>query len=627
MSRFRIAVFAIVLLCLAALSHAQPADRPLANWSAPSSWTPAAVGHAATSSAKTRSATTQGDLTNPLPFIAVTPCRLIDTRHGPLDIPASPARGTYTTGETRTYDFSKSTTCTGLPTDVGAWSLMFQYTTSAVSGGPASFLTAWPAGTTMPSPESTLLGYSDRWSANSAIIPGGGTDSSISVYAQHGGDVIIDINGYYSESPASGEGFNLYTNTAGYAIAAVNNDSVCLGICGIFGASYSTQPRASAVGGQIYSTAMDSAGVYGEDNTGIVTTATDWYSAGVRGEGQNGVVGITSTTGGFGVIGESEDTSGNEQAYGVLGTGTYGVTGYSYGTANGIAAVFGWMWGSYEAEGLPTFAPTGVLGESSEYGVLGASNFRGTEGVAYTTSGTLSGWGVLGYITGSTTFGVYGVAGTSGDSNWGGYFNGALGASGTKSFVEPHPTEAGTVIRYVALEGPEAGTYFRGKGQFVGRSAVINVPESFRLVTDPEGLTIQVTPIGELATVAVVSIGLDRIVLKSSDDVAFFYTVNGVRHTFKDFQVMVQSGEFTPESADATIPDYLSAEQKRYLVQNGTYNADGTVNTQTAARLGWTKVWQDRADAVKVKAEKAAATPHLGQGQGQGQKGQSSQQP
>ena len=506
---------------------------------------------------------------------------------------------------------------------------MFQYTTSAVSGGPASFLTAWPAGTTMPSPESTLLGYADRWSANSAIIPGGGTDSSISVYAQHGGDVIIDINGYYSESPASGEGFNLYTNTAGYAIAAVNNDSVCLGICGIFGASYSTQPRASAVGGQIYSTAMDSAGVYGEDNTGIVTTATDWYSAGVRGEGQNGVVGITSTAFGFGVMGESEDASGNRQSYGVLGNGTSGVTGDSYGTTYGAAGVFGVMQGEFVAEGLPTYVPAGVLGEAWSYGVLGAANARGVMGFAYTEAGTSAGLGVLGYNGDSTTCGVWGGAGTSGTTNWAGFFAGDLGASGAKPFVEPHPTEAGTVIRYVALEGPEAGTYFRGKGQFVGRSAVIDVPESFRLVTDPEGLTIQVTPIGDFASVAVVSIGLDRIVLKSSADVAFFYTVNGVRHAFKDWQVMVQSGEFDPEAADATIPDYLSAEQKRYLVQNGTYNADGTVNTQTAARLGWTKVWQERADAIKVKAEKAAATPHLGQGQGQnqGQKVQSSQQP
>lgn len=30
-----------------------------------------------------------------------------------------------------------------------------------------------------------------------------------------------------------------------------------------------------------------------------------------------------------------------------------------------------------------------------------------------------------------------------------------------KNFVEPHPTDASQVIRYVSLEGPEAGTSMR----------------------------------------------------------------------------------------------------------------------------------------------------------------------
>ena len=362
MSRFRIAVFAIVLLCLAALSHAQPADRPLANWSAPSSWTPAAVGHAATSSAKTRSATTQGDLTNPLPFIAVTPCRLIDTRHGPLDIPASPARGTYTTGETRTYDFSKSTTCTGLPTSAGAWSLMFQYTTSAVSGGPASFLTAWPAGTTMPSPESTLLGYADRWSANSAIIPGGGTDSSISVYAQHGGDVIIDINGYYSESPASGEGFNLYTNTAGYAISAVNNDTVCLGFAAsleraiapnqmpLRSGGKSTAPRWTAPGSTARTTPESSPRPRTGTAPGCAAKVRTALSASRARPSASASWGKAKTPAGIAVLWRA-------------GNGTSGVTGIATVPPTappGCSADAG----EFVAEGLPTYVPAGVLGEA-----------------------------------------------------------------------------------------------------------------------------------------------------------------------------------------------------------------------------------------------------------------------
>jgi hypothetical protein len=55
-------------------------------------------------------------------------------------------------------------------------------------------------------------------------------------------------------------------------------------------------------------------------------------------------------------------------------------------------------------------------------------------------------------------------------------------------------------------------------------------------VTDAEGLTVQVTPIGEMASVAVVSMSLDGIVVKSTRDVEFFYMVNGIRRSQKEFQ-------------------------------------------------------------------------------------------
>jgi hypothetical protein len=49
-----------------------------------------------------------------------------------------------------------------------------------------------------------------------------------------------------------------------------------------------------------------------------------------------------------------------------------------------------------------------------------------------------------------------------------------------------------------------------------------------------------------------------------------------------------------PRSADAKIPEWLSAGQKRLLIQNGTYREDGSVNMETARRLGWDRVWAER---------------------------------
>ncbi|MFI5165644.1 MAG: hypothetical protein ACHQQS_03410 [Thermoanaerobaculales bacterium] len=200
MTKRGVMICVVVVVSLGGVALAQN-DPPLVNWAAPSYWTPPAAtqpdrlgAHALGVPVGTMALTSL-----PVPFVAITPCRLVDTRHGPLDIPAASLRGIFTTGETRTYDFSQSSTCAGLPTSVAAWSLNFQYTTMR-NGSPASFLTAWPAGIAMPSPDSTLLGYPDRWTASAAIIPGGTPDSSISVYAQNGGDVIIDVNGYYGQT-------------------------------------------------------------------------------------------------------------------------------------------------------------------------------------------------------------------------------------------------------------------------------------------------------------------------------------------------------------------------------------------------------------------------------------------
>ena len=82
--------------------------------------------------------------------------------------------------------------------------------------------------------------------------------------------------------------------------------------------------------------------------------------------------------------------------------------------------------------------------------------------------------------------------------------------------------------------------------------------------------------------------------MKSSRNVEFFYTVNGVRRTHRDLKPIGDGSEFMPRSAEARMPAYLTEGQKALLVSNGTYNADGSVNMETAERLGWAKAWRER---------------------------------
>ena len=75
----------------------------------------------------------------------------------------------------------------------------------------------------------------------------------------------------------------------------------------------------------------------------------------------------------------------------------------------------------------------------------------------------------------------------------------------------------------------------------------------------------------------------------------FFYTVNGVRRAYKNVQTIVENEKFfVPDSPNARIPAYLSADERQRLIDNGTYKPDGTVNVETATRLGWDRKWSER---------------------------------
>ena len=151
MMRIKTLALIVAVLCIGTLALAQLADPPLQNWSSPPYWTPPAGSQARQNVAAPPPAPSpprpsrQPPVTI-LPFTAVTPCRLVDTRHGPKDVqqpggstPGYP-RGSYASGEIRSYDLTLSTFCTGLPSGVGAWSLQFQF----VPATQASTLVAWP---------------------------------------------------------------------------------------------------------------------------------------------------------------------------------------------------------------------------------------------------------------------------------------------------------------------------------------------------------------------------------------------------------------------------------------------------------------------------------------------------
>ena len=70
---------------------------------------------------------------------------------------------------------------------------------------------------------------------------------------------------------------------------------------------------------------------------------------------------------------------------------------------------------------------------------------------------------------------------------------------------------------------------------------------------------------------------------------AFNYVVNGVRAGFEDHQTIAENTAFVPRSASDTQFAAIHPEARRRLEATGILNADGSVNLETAHRLGWDK--------------------------------------
>jgi hypothetical protein len=111
---------------------------------------------------------------------------------------------------------------------------------------------------------------------------------------------------------------------------------------------------------------------------------------------------------------------------------------------------------------------------------------------------------------------------------------------GAKNFAVVDPADSRRAIYYAALEGPEAGTYFRGTAKTSGGEAVIELPGHFARVTEVERMTVQLTPSGSWGQLYIAEKTPGRLVVRTAPgtaDLEFDYWVQGVRKGYLDFQV------------------------------------------------------------------------------------------
>ena len=107
-------------------------------------------------------------------------------------------------------------------------------------------------------------------------------------------------------------------------------------------------------------------------------------------------------------------------------------------------------------------------------------------------------------------------------------------ASGNKSFDIPHVTQPGKRIRHVCAEGPEAGIYIRGR--LTGKN-VIDLPDYWEGLVDPETITVTLTQIGSSQDLIVDAIEWGkRVKVRSGNGTTIdcFYEVWVARHINPD---------------------------------------------------------------------------------------------
>jgi hypothetical protein len=140
---------------------------------------------------------------NALTFIAITPCRLVDTRGGAFNgiSPFSgPSLAPMTTATFPVQEASGNTApapCGTIPSIAQAYS--FNLTLVPAGGGRVNYVSMWPSGHPQPV-VSTLDDVQGLIVSNAAIVPAGTVNGGISVFNDGPAttDVIIDMNGFFA---------------------------------------------------------------------------------------------------------------------------------------------------------------------------------------------------------------------------------------------------------------------------------------------------------------------------------------------------------------------------------------------------------------------------------------------
>lgn len=546
------------------------AEDAIPNWVAAPFWQPAGAHVKGTQNAKTIEAAAVASA--PLPFIAITPCRLMDTRNaGQTGAFGPPSLGVDVS---RTIPISTHPVCTGIPGTAGAYSLNITVTNTGASA--FGFLKVWPAGATEPNVSTLNWAAAGETVANAAIVPVGTSGSVVVKSGNASSDVIVDINGYYAGTIVSS-----LTAGTGVSVSAPSGN-VTVGIANGGVGLTQISPAGSAAGQALVSTGAAAAWgspvsftgslageVTGGQGTTVVSNAvsTNTASAIVRRDGTGGFnAGAVTLSGnltlpaGNGSILQGTEpllhTAGTESTYVGVTSGNPATTG-SADTAVGVGTLHSNTSGNNNT----------AVGWFSMFNVTtGALNTAfGSEALAHNAAGdnnTALGEEALHFNTGSNNIGIGSLGGfalTTGSGNI------AIDNQGVAA--ESNTIRIGSVQTRTFLAGV--------RGVTTGAA---------------NGLAVLVDSNGQLGTVSssaatkreIASIDEESAALRKLRPVSFFYKSDTVGYRQYGLvaeevaQVMPELVQFNAEGAPETVRYHFLAP----LLLSEVQKLEQTIDTQ-----------------------------------------------
>ena len=414
----------------------------LKNWAAPLYWQPtqAQQGPSDTPMAATANLPLGA---NALVFVAMTPCRIADTRaaQGFSGAFGPPSLVGGATG--RTFPIQSNTTC-----PIPAVAQAYSFNLTVVAPAPLGYITAYP--TPGPLPLAATLDWATSLIVSNAAIVPAGTNGSVDVYANANTDLVIDINGYYAPTgdllynTALGIG-SLANNTTGFSntasgYQALQNNATGNGntaggfqalqnnTTGIANTATGYRALQNNTAGNRNTANGDSAlqnNTTGGANTAVGDSALQLNTTGIRNTAsgfealQSNTTGYDNTASGYSALGTNATGSDNTASgYYALCNNT---TGY-YNTASGVSAMQSNTTGADN-----TASGVGALGSNG----TGSNNIAIGYGAAQSVSGSnsnnihIGSWGAandsgtirIGTPGTQTSFFVAGVGGVTTGNN------------------------------------------------------------------------------------------------------------------------------------------------------------------------------------------------------------------